>query len=388
MKPVDTNKPRVISPPAMLGMLGGGQLGRFFVIAAHEMGYKVTVLDPDKHSPAGQIADVHLCAKFDDEAALSQMAQSCAAISTEFENVPAETLRFLSQHTRVHPSAEAVSIAQYRVAEKTFFRDSGLPVGPFVIIEKVADLPQDAEMYPAVLKVARFGYDGKGQARVANYAEAKAAFAQFKQETCVLEKMLALDCELSVVLARDEAGNVAAFPTAENKHLNGILDVSIAPARASEVLKANAQALAKQLADKLNYVGVLGVEMFVVDGKLLLNEIAPRPHNSGHYTIDACVTNQFEQQVRAITGLPLGSSHQHSHAVMVNILGDSWLVSGAQQEPAWDSAFAHANLKLHLYGKHEPRKGRKMGHYTVIGDNVEAALNIAKIARSQLHIGE
>jgi 5-(carboxyamino)imidazole ribonucleotide synthase len=388
MKSTNINNTTVIQPPAMLGMLGGGQLGRFFVIAAHEMGYKVTVLDPDKSSPAGKIADVHLCAKFDDEAALSQMAQSCAAISTEFENVPAETLRFLSQHTRVHPSAEAVSIAQYRVAEKTFFRDSGLPVGPFVIIEKVADLPQDAEMYPAVLKVARFGYDGKGQARVANHAEAEAAFAQFKQETCVLEKMLALDCELSVVLARDEAGNVAAFPTAENKHLNGILDVSIVPARATEVLKANAQALAKQLADKLNYVGVLGVEMFVVDGKLLLNEIAPRPHNSGHYTIDACVTNQFEQQVRAITGLPLGSSHQHSHAVMVNILGDSWLVSGAQQEPAWDSAFAHGNLKLHLYGKHEPRKGRKMGHYTVIGDNVEAALNVAKIARSQLHIGE
>lgn len=388
MKSTNINNTTVIQPPAMLGMLGGGQLGRFFVIAAHEMGYKVTVLDPDKSSPAGKIADVHLCAKFDDEAALSQMAQSCAAISTEFENVPAETLRFLSQHTRVHPSAEAVSIAQYRVAEKTFFRDSGLPVGPFVIIEKVADLPQDAEMYPAVLKVARYGYDGKGQARVANHAEAEAAFAQFKQETCVLEKMLALDCELSVVLARDEAGNVAAFPTAENKHLNGILDVSIVPARATEVLKANAQALAKQLADKLNYVGVLGVEMFVVDGKLLLNEIAPRPHNSGHYTIDACVTNQFEQQVRAITGLPLGSSHQHSHAVMVNILGDSWLVSGAQQEPAWDSAFAHGNLKLHLYGKHEPRKGRKMGHYTVIGDNVEAALNIAKIARSQLHIGE
>lgn len=380
----------VIQPPAMLGMLGGGQLGRFFVIAAHEMGYKVTVLDPDQNSPAGKIADVHLCAKFDDQTALLQMAQTCAAISTEFENVPAETLRFLAQHTRVHPSAEAVSIAQYRVAEKTFFRDSGLPVGSFAVIEKADDLPQDGDMYPAVLKVARFGYDGKGQARVANHAEALAAFNGFKQEVCVLEKMLALDCELSVVLARDAAGNIATFPTAENKHLNGILDISIVPARVSEVLKAKAQELAKQLATKLNYVGVLGVEMFVVDGKLLLNEIAPRPHNSGHYTIDACVTNQFEQQVRAITGLPLGNPHQHSAAVMVNILGDSWFhgEKNAPLEPAWNKAFQHGTLKMHLYGKHEPRPARKMGHFTVLGDNIETVLNQALIARGELHIGE
>jgi 5-(carboxyamino)imidazole ribonucleotide synthase len=382
-------KKTVIQPPAMLGMLGGGQLGRFFVIAAHEMGYKVTVLDPDENSPAGKIADVHLCAKFDDQEALLQMAQTCAAISTEFENVPAETLDFLAQHTRVHPSAEAVSIAQYRVKEKSFFRDSGLPVGPFVVVEKAEDLPQDGDLYPAVLKVARFGYDGKGQARVASRAEALAAFNGFKQEICVLEKMLALDCELSVVLARDEAGNIAAFPTAENKHLNGILDISIVPARVSEVLKAKAQELAKQLATKLNYVGVLGVEMFVVDGKILLNEIAPRPHNSGHYTIDACVTNQFEQQVRAITGLPLGDADQHSQAVMVNILGDSWFhgEKNAALEPAWNKAFQHGALKLHLYGKQEPRKARKMGHFTVLGDSIETVFNQALIARGELNIG-
>ncbi|HSH85985.1 MAG TPA: 5-(carboxyamino)imidazole ribonucleotide synthase [Methylophilus sp.] len=384
----NANEFSVIQPAAMLGMLGGGQLGRFFVIAAHEMGYKVTVLDPDKNSPAGMIADVHLCAAYDDEAALKTMAETCAAISTEFENVPAETLATLAKSTIVHPSADAVAIAQHRIKEKTFFKEAGLPIGPFVAVTHESDLPEDGDMYPAVLKVARFGYDGKGQARVANQAEAKAAFQGFKQEVCVLEKMLALDLEVSVVLARDVHGNIAAFPTAENSHLNGILDVSIAPARCSEVIKANAQELAKKLATKLNYVGVLGVEFFVVGNQLLINEIAPRPHNSGHYTLDACITNQFEQQVRVITGQTLGNPNLHSNAVMVNILGDSWLYSGQQQEPAWNKAFAHGNLKMHLYGKHEPRKGRKMGHFTVIGEDAQAVLNAAKVARSELHIGE
>ena len=379
------NHQNIIQPPAMLGMLGGGQLGRFFVIAAHALGYQVTVLDPDPQSPAGKIADCHICEDFGNLKALNTMAQSCAAITTEFENVPADTLRYLAQHTVVHPSADAVAIAQHRIQEKTFFRNAGLPIGDFVAIEQAADIPLQGDIYPAVLKVARFGYDGKGQARVANHAEALVAFNHFKQETCILEKMLSLDCELSVVLARDASGNIATFPTAENKHLNGILDISIAPARVSEVLKANAQALAKKLAKQLNYVGVLGVELFVVEGKLLINEIAPRPHNSGHYTLDACVTNQFEQQVRAITGLPLGSTQQHSDAVMVNILGDSW-VSNA--EPAWAKSLAHANLKLHLYHKVEPRKARKMGHFTVLGEQIEEVLNVALIARSELHIGE
>lgn len=374
----------VILPPAMLGILGGGQLGRFFVIAAHEMGYRVTVLDPDKNSPAGRIADVHLCAAYDDEAALQQLGETCAAVTTEFENVPAATLDQLAQHCSVHPSASAVAIAQHRVAEKTFFRDSGLPVGDFAVINQESDLPDDnSALYPAILKVARFGYDGKGQARVKNRQEALEAFSRFKQETCVLEQMLPLDYEVSVVLARDAGGKVAAFPLAENSHLNGILDVTIAPARASEVIKAKAQALAIQIAEKLGYVGVLGVEFFVSDGKLLVNEMAPRPHNSGHYTIDACITNQFEQQVRALTGLPLGDSHLHSHAVMVNILGDVW----KDAEPAWNKSLAHPNLKLHLYGKHEARPGRKMGHFTVLAKDTESALNQALIARAELGIG-
>jgi 5-(carboxyamino)imidazole ribonucleotide synthase len=385
MKSAEVKQSSVINPPAMLGMLGGGQLGRFFVIAAHEMGYQVTVLDPDKNSPAGKIADVHLCANYDDAAALKQMAKTCQAVTTEFENVPAATLEQLSQTTTVRPSAQSVAIAQNRVLEKNFIKDAGLPVAPFVVIKQASDLPVDSDaIYPAILKVARFGYDGKGQARVKNQAEALAAFDAFKQEVCVLEHMLPLDLEVSVVLARDAQGNIAAFPTAENSHLNGILDVSIAPARCSEVVKANAQELAKKLAKELNYVGVLGVEFFVVGTRLIVNEIAPRPHNSGHYTIDACVTNQFEQQVRVTAGLPLGDAHLHSDAVMVNILGDSWV---NDKEPDWQKAFAHPNLKLHLYGKHEPRKARKMGHFTVIGKDKEAVLNVARIARGELNIG-
>lgn len=380
----------MILPPAMLGMLGGGQLGRFFVIAAHEMGYRVTVLDPDKNSPAGKIADVHLCAKYDDADALKKMAETCQAVTTEFENVPAATLEALAKTIPVRPSAHSVSIAQHRVSEKNFLKNAGLPVAPFAVIDSEADIPADgSEIYPAILKVARFGYDGKGQARVANAAEAKQAFANFGQEECVLEKMLKLDYEVSVVLARDANGQIATFPTAENSHLNGILDVSIAPARGSDAVNHQAQKLAISVAEKLNYTGVLGVEFFVCDGELLVNEIAPRPHNSGHYTIDACVTNQFEQQVRIMTSLPLGSSRQHSPAVMVNLLGDIWpQTQGKQQEPEWQLAFDYAQLKMHLYGKHEARPGRKMGHFTVLGNTRDDAIKLAMQARADLKIGE
>ena len=388
---IGTVKPSVINAPAMLGMLGGGQLGRFFVIAAHELGYKVTVLDPDINSPAGKIADCHICANFDDAAALKKMAETCAAVTTEFENVPSKSLEMLAITTTVRPSAHCVLIAQHRVLEKIFIKDAGLPVVPFTVINNSNDLPDnDSPLYPAILKVARFGYDGKGQARVKNLADATKAFAAYNNETCVLEQMMALDLEVSVVLARDAQGNIASYPTAENSHLNGILDISIVPARCSEVVKANAQELAKKLAEKLNYIGVLAVEFFVVGKQLLVNEIAPRPHNSGHYTIDACVTNQFEQQVRVLTGLSLGNPDLHSNAVMVNILGDSWFAGENDEvmEPAWNKACRHVNLKLHLYGKHEPRKARKMGHFTVIGKNKQLVLNVAKIARSELHIGD
>jgi 5-(carboxyamino)imidazole ribonucleotide synthase len=366
-------------------MLGGGQLGRFFVIAAHEMGYQVTVLDPDQNSPAGKIADVHLCAAYDDASALKIMAESCQAITTEFENVPASTLETLAQTRTVRPSAQAVSIAQHRVLEKQFISDAGIPVAPFVVVNAPSDLPKDsAAIYPAILKVARFGYDGKGQARVANQAQAQAAFSAFNSEQCVLEKMMDLDYEVSVVLARDAAGNIAAYPLAENSHLNGILDVSIVPARAPKAIQDQARRLAIKIAEELDYIGVLAVEFFVSNGELLANEMAPRPHNSGHYTIDANVTNQFEQQLRVLVGLPLGDNRLHSQAVMVNILGDIWK-NGA--EPAWDKILARPELKLHLYGKHAPRPGRKMGHYTVIGADQETVIVNAIKAREELGIG-
>ena len=373
----------MILPPATLGMLGGGQLGRFFVIAAHEMGYQVVVLDPDKNSPAGKIADAHLCAAYDDLAALDEMARRCDAVTTEFENVPAATLEYLSKFCQVHPAASAVAIAHNRFSDKNFLRDHGFPHAPYAVIRSAEDVPQaNSGLYPGILKVSRFGYDGKGQARVASPEEARAAFLTFKGEACVLEMRLKLDYEVSVVLARDAAGNTKAFPTAENAHRNGILDVSIVPARGSDEVRETAQAFARGVAEKLGYVGVLGVEFFVCNDSLYVNEMAPRPHNSGHYTIDACVTDQFEQQVRALCGLPLGDPHQHSAAVMVNLLGDVWPEGG---EPAWDILFAQADLKLHLYGKHEARAGRKMGHFTVIGGDAHEVLAAAMEARK--HIG-
>ncbi|MEZ0247536.1 MAG: 5-(carboxyamino)imidazole ribonucleotide synthase [Methylophilaceae bacterium] len=373
----------MILPPSMLGMLGGGQLARFFVIAAHEMGYRVMVLDPDKNSPAGLLADVHLCAAYDDQAALDRMARECVAVTTEFENVPASTLSALAQSVPVHPAASAVAICQHRISEKNFLRDNGFPHAPYAEINEEIDIPMDdAGLYPGILKVARFGYDGKGQARVRNREEALLAFRNFKGEQCVLENMLALDYEVSVVLARDASGNVKAFPVAENIHRNGVLDISIVPARGSAAVREQAQALARGVAAKLNYVGTLGVEFFVCNGSLYINEMAPRPHNSGHYTIDACVTNQFEQQIRALCGLPLGDPRLHSPAVMVNLLGDIW----RDGEPEWGVLFEQLDLKLHLYGKHEARPGRKMGHFTVIGDIADDVIADAMSARQRIKV--
>ena len=381
----------MILPPATLGMLGGGQLGRFFVSAAHEMGYKVWVLDPDPHSPAGLIADRHLVAAYDDYVALDTLGNECAAVTTEFENVPADTLDYLTKFIPVHPAASAVAVCQNRIAEKTFLADNGLPHGPFAVIRSEDDVRNaNAGLFPAILKVARFGYDGKGQARVADRDEAVAAFQHFKGEPCVLEKMLALDYEVSVVLARDEAGTVRAFPAGENRHRNGILDVTIAPARASACLRDNAQEIAERIANKLGYIGTLGVEFFVCRGELVVNEMAPRPHNSGHHTIDACDVSQYEQQVRALCGLPLATPRQHSVAVMVNLLGELWYEDGkghgVYREPDWSVLHAVPGLRLHLYGKHHARAGRKMGHFVVTGDDAETVLERALAARAAIGI--
>jgi 5-(carboxyamino)imidazole ribonucleotide synthase len=379
----------MILPPATLGMLGGGQLGRFFVIAAHELGYRVVVLDPDPHSPAGRIADRHLVAAYDDPDALEEMAQTCAGVTTEFENVPADSLAYLAKFVPVRPGADAVRICQNRSAEKDFLRVNGFPHAPYADIRSEADLDAaNAGLFPGILKVARFGYDGKGQVRVTDREAARTAFRQMKQEHCVLEQMMPLDYEVSVVLARDVGGRVRCFPTVENAHRHGILDISMAPARTSGCLVGNAEEIAEGIAQKMAYVGTMAVEFFVVHGQLLVNEMAPRPHNSGHYTIDACVSNQFEQQVRALTGLPLGESRAHSAAVMVNLLGDLWYLDDAHhsREPDWARLLAVPNLKLHLYGKHHARHGRKMGHFTVVGSDARAVQESALAGRRAIGI--
>jgi len=373
----------MILPGATLGMLGGGQLGRMFTIAARTMGYRVMVLDPDSISPAGQVADIHLCADYQNETALSQMGSECAAVTTEFENVPAQTLRALALHCPVKPGAEAVEIAQNRMAEKTWLHVHGFATAPFAVVAAQAEIAAACAQvgFPAVLKVSRFGYDGKGQARVASLDEAQAAFAAMAGEVCVLEKMLALECELSVVLGRNEAGACALYPVAENIHEAGILDISIVPARVDPTLAQTARATAQAIADQLGYCGVMAVEFFVVDGgRLVVNEIAPRPHNSGHYTLDACLTSQFEMQVRTLCNLPIGATMQHTPAVMVNLLGDLW----GDSQPNWAALLQHPAAKLHLYGKQSARPGRKMGHFTCVDASLETALALARTIRAQL----
>lgn len=375
----------MILPGATLGMLGGGQLGRMFTVAARTMGYSVIVLDPDPESPAGDLATHHICAEYGDPSALEYLAKTCSAITTEFENVPAATLDQLASSCVVRPGAMAVSIAQDRIREKTFLREFEFPVVNFAVVRSEVELEVALDLIglPALLKVSRFGYDGKGQARVSNLEEARAAWDLMEHEPCVLEEMLTLDAEISVVLARGADGQVATFPVAQNVHRQGILDLSIVPARVSAAVQQEAVALAQIIAERLEYVGVLAIEYFVLVGeKLVVNEIAPRPHNSGHYTLDACVASQFEQQVRALCGLPLWSTRLLTPAVMVNLLGDLW--SPSCGEPDWNAVLSDPRIKLHLYGKRTPRPGRKMGHFTCIDEDPDVALTVALAARSAL----
>ena len=375
----------MILPPARLGLLGGGQLGKMFTVAASTMGYRVVVLEPDVHSPAGDIADEHITAAYEDSAALANLAATCAAITTEFENAPAASLDTLAGHCIVRPTSASVAIAQDRIREKTFLRDNGFPVGPFAVIDDGAALLATTVplRFPALLKTARFGYDGKGQAKVTNLAEADLIHGQWQQPACVLEEFLPLKSEVSVVLARGADGETRPYPVIENQHHSGVLDLSIVPARVSSRVAEQAESLAIKLAEKLDYVGVMAVELFVLaDDSLLINEIAPRPHNSGHFTLDACRTSQFEQQVRSLCGLPLGDPRLHSPVVMVNLLGGAW----AGGEPRWDAVLSHAGAKLHLYGKREARPGRKMGHFTVMAESVEVALATAARIKQDLGI--
>lgn len=375
----------MILPGATLGMLGGGQLGRMFTVAARTMGYRVTVLDPDPHSPAGRIADRHIHANFMDIAALHELSSVCVAITTEFENVPSETLDILAKSCFVRPSAHAVSITQDRINEKIFLQTHRIPTNRFVAINNENEIASAFKFIgsPAILKRSRLGYDGKGQWKVETIEECVEAFNKMGSAPCVLEEMLRFKCEISIVLARGVHGHIATYPTAENIHTNSILDTTIVPARVSKTVSDKAQKIAKTIAEKIDYYGVLAVEMFVMrDGRILVNEIAPRPHNSGHYTLDACVTDQFEQQVRTLCGLAPGDTRLLSPVVMVNLLGDVW--SGSQ--PAWEQLFDYPNVKLHLYGKDQARPGRKMGHYNVLDKSLTKALNLGKSIKAKLTI--
>ncbi|HEX4879798.1 MAG TPA: 5-(carboxyamino)imidazole ribonucleotide synthase [Limnobacter sp.] len=378
-------------PGQWLGLLGGGQLGRMFCMAAQSMGYRVLVLDPAAHGPAGSVADDQVLADYMDDEGLAQLAQRCVGVTTEFENVPALALDTLSKRVPVSPSAFSVGVAQNRIEEKAYISGCGVPVAPHAPIRKAADISEALQpLLPGILKTARLGYDGKGQVRVSSIEEVRTAFASLNEVECVLEKRLTLQKEVSVIVARDHKGECATFPVAENHHRKGILATTIVPARIDDAMAAQARANAIAIAGALDYVGVLCVEFFVVDGLgLVVNEIAPRPHNSGHYSIDACVTCQFEQQARILAGLPLGDTRQHSPAVMVNLLGDLWYQNdGTVREPAWEKVLALPEVKLHLYGKEQARVGRKMGHITVIAQSLDRALAVAQEVRDLLGIGD
>jgi 5-(carboxyamino)imidazole ribonucleotide synthase len=384
------------NPPTWLGVMGGGQLGRMFAHAAQAMGYKVAVLEPAADCPAGQAADRVLVAGYTDSAALAELGAQCAAVTTEFENVPADSLAALAAHSFVAPSAACVSIAQDRIAEKNFFvacaPRSGVLPAPHQAIASMADIDKvPDELLPGILKTVRMGYDGRGQVRVKTRADIRVAFKEMGGVTCLLEKMLPLAYEVSVLTARGADGQSVVYPIAENVHRDGILFTTTVPGpNVSDACALQAQDAARAIVAELGYVGVLCIEFFVLaDGSLVVNEMAPRPHNSGHYTIDACVTSQFAQQVRAMAGLPLGEVRQHSAAVMLNILGDLWFDGVGEQarEPAWDQIAALPGACLHLYGKEEARRARKMGHVTFVAPTIagaerqlHAALAILKIA--------
>jgi 5-(carboxyamino)imidazole ribonucleotide synthase len=373
----------VILPGATLGVLGGGQLGRMFVIAARTMGYRTVVLDPDIDSPAAVMADRHIVADYADRSSLEELGKSCAAVTTEFENVPAETLGILAGFCPVRPSAEAVTICQDRLQEKAFLQTRGFPTASFHPVRSLQDLDSAGALLrkPTLLKRAALGYDGKGQIAAAGLEQARSALGALGTDCAILEERVELRTELSVVLARTHRGEVACFPVAENIHRAGILDTSIVPARVPGAQATQARDMALEIARGLDYCGVLAVEFFVTGQEgLLVNEIAPRPHNSGHYTLDACLTSQFVQQVRTLCGLPPGDPRLLSPAVMVNLLGDIW----SQGEPRWAALLKHPGVKLHLYGKREARPGRKMGHFTCVDPDLQRALATAETIAEDL----
>ncbi len=356
----------MILPGSTIGVLGSGQLGRMFAIAARRMGYRVHTFSPDFDTPTGQVSDLEVTAPYEDLDAIREFAYNVSAVTFEFENVPAATAEAVEAIVPVRPSGEILHITQHRLREKTFLQKHGFPVTPFQAISGPEQIQSTG-----ILKTAGFGYDGKGQYRITSLDQAHAAWESLNTTDAVLEQLVDFECEFSIVAARGEDGTFVHYAPSRNEHVNGILDVSVAPFNAPP----EAIEIARAVLESLNVVGVLCVEFFLTkSGKILINELAPRPHNSGHLTIDACVTSQFEQQLRAVCGLPLGSTEMYRPAAMANLLGDIW----QHGEPYWFKALAIPGVKLHLYGKMEPRPGRKMGHLTVTGDDSDAIIRKAR----------
>ncbi|WBF65673.1 MAG: 5-(carboxyamino)imidazole ribonucleotide synthase [Candidatus Kinetoplastibacterium crithidii] len=367
-----------IKPGSWLGLLGGGQLGKMFCNSAQQLGYKVAVIEPSNDSPASSVSDLHLRSSYDDEDALNHFASICKSVTVEFENVPVHSLSFLAKKkVRVCPSYESIAIAQNRILEKEFIGSLGIDLAPYKVLYDYEDCDSISEsLFPGILKVAQLGYDGKGQIRVKDKGQLKKAFDDLGKVPSVFEKMLSLDQELSIVVARDFNGNIKEFPPSINFHNLGILSSSIITSVNHEIYSnidiSRVSFIARKIIESLKYSGVLCIEFFIIGNRIIVNEIAPRPHNSGHYSIEACVTSQFEQQVRAMVGLPLGDTSLMSSAIMINLLGDIWFdkSSGLQREPDWMKALNILGAKLHLYGKNEARIGRKMGHITLLGNDV------------------
>jgi len=378
-----TNFPGVIFPGATLGVMGSGQLGRMFAIAARRMGYRVHTFSPDSDTPTGQVADVETSASYEDEAAVREFAKSVAVLTFEFENVPSRTVEWASAHCPVRPSGKVLHICQHRLREKEFLAGAGIPVAPFRKIENAAQLTAAAAEIglPGVLKTAAFGYDGKGQRKLRPGDDLAVAWQPFEGQAAVLEKFITFEREISVIVARGLDGAMTTWPVCENEHANHILDVTLCPARLPALVADRAAELARSIALALELVGVLAVEMFLMaDGGIVVNELAPRPHNSGHFSFDASVTSQFEQQVRAACGLPLGSTESLRPSAMANLLGDLWSAG----EPDWAAAATFPDVKIHLYGKAVAKPGRKMGHLTAFGATVEAAAATVRAARASL----
>ncbi|MCS7046192.1 MAG: 5-(carboxyamino)imidazole ribonucleotide synthase, partial [Gemmataceae bacterium] len=374
--------PAILGPGHTLGVVGGGQLGRMFAAAARRLGYRIQILDPVPQAPAAQLADGQTIAAYDDVAAARRFAELVDVVTFEFENVPAETLQAIEEIRPVRPAPKVLHVCRHRSREKDYLSRHGFPVAPYRVVRSSDDVQHAAEELglPVILKTADFGYDGKGQARLEHGDEAAAAWTALGRPVGVVEAFVPFDREVSVIVAADGRGNLRSFGPVENTHSRHILDVSVAPASCPPEMAQRAVAMAEAIAATLGVVGLLTVEMFVVGDQLIVNELAPRPHNSGHYTIDACSTSQFEQHLRAICGLPLGETRQLQPAAMANLLGDLW----SRGEPNWAAALAVPGVRLHLYGKAEPRPGRKMGHLTALADTVEEARALVLKARAAL----